>query len=112
MRYVLLIYSLPQPPGDAATVEEWQEFDKLVTEAGIEVTSESMQDRTTATSVRVSGSGDRTVTDGPVAEAGAALGGFHVIDVPDLDVALDWAARCPGAHGGGAVEVRPVEDRG
>lgn len=40
------------------------------------------------------------------------LGGFYVIDVPDLDEALAWAARCPGALGGGSMVVRPVADFG
>jgi hypothetical protein len=38
------------------------------------------------------------------------LGGFYVIDVPDLDIALDWAARCPGSRGGGNIVVRPIAD--
>jgi hypothetical protein len=50
------------------------------------------------------------VTDGPFAETREVLGGFYVIDVPDLDVALDWAARCPGARGAGSVVVRPIAD--
>ena len=45
--------------------------------------------------------------DGPYAEAKEQLGGYHVIDVPDLDTALAWAARCPSAARG-AVEVRPM----
>jgi hypothetical protein len=47
------------------------------------------------------------VQDGPYADTKEQLGGLFVIDVPDLDTALDWAARCPAA-GYGAVEVRPV----
>jgi len=52
--------------------------------------------------------GARAVVDGPFAETREVLGGFYVIDVPDLDAALDWAARCPGACGSGSVVVRPV----
>ncbi|MGW6502901.1 YciI family protein [Nonomuraea angiospora] len=52
----------------------------------------------------------RPLTTGPPPETREVLGGFYVIDVPDLDVALDWAARCPGARGGGSVVVRPVAD--
>jgi hypothetical protein len=47
------------------------------------------------------------MTDGPYAEAKEMLGGFFLIDVPDRDAALAWAAKCPGAAHG-AVEVRPV----
>ena len=61
---------------------------------------------TTATTVRVTG-GKTHVVDGPYAEAKEQLGGFHIIDVPDLDSALAWAARCPSASRG-VVEVRPV----
>ena len=58
------------------------------------------------TSVRVAN--DKThVIDGPYAEAKEQLGGFHVIDVPNLDTALMWASRCPSASRG-VVEVRPV----
>ena len=51
--------------------------------------------------------GKTHVVDGPYAEAKEQLGGFHIIDVPDLDTALAWAARCPSASRG-LVEVRPV----
>jgi hypothetical protein len=51
--------------------------------------------------------GRTQVVDGPFAETKEQLGGFHVIDVPDLDTALLWAARCPSAARG-VVEVREV----
>ena len=54
------------------------------------------------------GRGATLVTDGPFAETKEQLGGFYLIDVDDLDVALEWAGRCPMP--GGAVEVRPVLD--
>ena len=85
-------------------------FDKEITDAGVVVASESLADLVTATRVEVANDGKRTVTDGPFAETREVLGGFYVIDVPDLDVALDWAARCPGSRGGGSVIVRPVAD--
>jgi hypothetical protein len=112
---MLLIYTPPltAPADELCTpvlVEDWLAFDKAVHEAGIGVSSASMQDFTTATTVRVGRAGERTVTDGPFAETREVLGGVYVIDVPDLDVALDWAARCPGSHGGGTVEVRPVAE--
>lgn len=66
---------------------------------------------TTATAVRVDPStGERTVTDGPYAESHEVLGGYDVIDVPDLDAALEWAARCPGSKDGGTVVVRPLAE--
>jgi hypothetical protein len=50
---------------------------------------------------------ERVVTDGPFAETREVLGGYYLLDVPDLDAALDGAARCPGAKYG-SVEVRPI----
>lgn len=94
------------------TPEDWMVFDKEVKEAGVLVCAESLADLVTATAVRVDEQGRRTVTDGPFAETREVLGGFYVIDVPDLDVALDWAARCPGSRGSGSVVVRPVADFG
>ncbi|WP_232835432.1 YciI family protein [Actinocorallia populi] len=97
---------------EGCTVQDWMEYDKSVQDAGIFVSGESLADLVTATTVRVAADGERTVVDGPFAETREVLGGFYVIDVPDLDVALDWAARCPGARGGGSVVVRPVADFG
>ena len=51
--------------------------------------------------------GETTVLDGPYADSKEQLGGYYIIDVPDLDSALQWAARCPGAAEG-SVEVRPL----
>lgn len=114
MKYMLLIIAgAADETGGAAgcTVEDWMAYDKEVKEAGIFVSGESLADLVTATTVRVDGDGRRTVTDGPFAETRELLGGFYVIDVPDLDAALDWAARCPGARDGSIV-VRPVADFG
>lgn len=111
MKYMLLI-NAGAVDGSECTPEDWMTFDKEVKEAGILVSSESLADLVTATAVRVDADGKRTVTDGPFAETREVLGGFYVIDVPDLDVALDWAARCPGSRGAGSVVVRPVADFG
>jgi hypothetical protein len=74
--------------------------------AGIYVVGERL--RAIASTTRVSVVDGKThVIDGPYVEAKEQLGGFHVIDVPDLDSALAWAARCPSASRG-SVEVRPV----
>ncbi|HEY8493925.1 MAG TPA: YciI family protein [Myxococcota bacterium] len=74
--------------------------------AGIYVTGDRLRGVETATTVRVTD--DRThVIDGPYADTKEQLGGFHIIDVPDLDAALRWAARCPSASRG-VVEVRPI----
>ncbi|MFD0784763.1 YciI family protein [Micromonospora azadirachtae] len=108
MKYMLLIYSGSADATDPCGVEDWMAFDKTVREAGIWVSGHSLADLTTATTVHVTDSGERAVTDGPFAESREVLGGYYVIDVPDLDIAVDWAARCPGSRGNGAVEVRPI----
>ncbi|MEU8296410.1 YciI family protein [Micromonospora sp. NPDC048909] len=110
MKYMMLIYAGSPDAAPTCTVEDWVAYDKEVQEAGIFVTGHSLADLTTATTVRVDPSGERTVTDGPFAETREVLGGYYVIDVPNLDVALDWAARCPGARDGGTMEVRPVAE--
>jgi hypothetical protein len=114
LKYMLLIIAgAADENGGAAgcTVEDWMAYDKDVKEAGIWVSGESLADLVTATTVRVGQDGRPTVTDGPFAETREVLGGFYVIDVPDLDAALDWAARCPGARDGSVV-IRPVADFG
>ncbi|WP_230879190.1 YciI family protein [Planomonospora sp. ID67723] len=113
---MLLIYSAGTDAADTAAAadapsfEDWMIYDKAVKDAGIWVSGDALADLTTATTVRVGPAGERTVTDGPFAETREILGGYYVIDVPDLDVALDWAARCPGSRGGGSVTVRPVAE--
>ena len=113
MKYMLLINAGELDLQDAPVgcePEDWMRFDKEITDAGVVVASESLADLVTATRVEVANDGKRTVTDGPFAETREVLGGFYVIDVADLDVALDWAARCPGSRGGGSVIVRPVAE--
>ena len=111
MRYLLLIYSEeptgapPQEVIDTVMGEYWA-YEKAVADAGVKLGGNALQGSPTATTVRVKG-GERVVTDGPFAETREVLGGFYLIDVPDLDAALDWAARCPGAKYG-SIEVRPV----
>lgn len=108
MKFMLLIYE-----NDAERVAMMDErmphcaaYVEAMKKAGIYVTGERLRGAETTTSVRVRD--DRTqVVDGPYVEAKEQLGGFHVIDVPDLDSALAWAARCPSAARG-VVEVRPV----
>jgi hypothetical protein len=113
VKYLLLINAALDANGEAVSqcaFEDWQLYDKSVKDAGVFVGGHSLADLTTAIEVRVDDRGERVVTDGPFAESREVLGGYYVIDVPDLDVALDWAARCPGARGGGSMVVRPIAD--
>ena len=66
----------------------------------------SLQSIATATTVRVK-NGKTTTTDGPFAETKEQLGGYYIVNVANLDEALKWAAKCPGANGG-SCEVRPL----
>jgi hypothetical protein len=111
MRYLLLIYSeestgAPDPAEAEKVMNEYWAYEAAVGEAGVKQAGEGLQPSSTATTVRLK-DGERVVTDGPFAETREVLGGFYLIDVPDLDAALDWAARCPGAKYG-SIEVRPV----
>jgi hypothetical protein len=108
MKYMLLIYE-----NDAERVEHMDErmptcaaYAQAMAKAGIYVGGDRLRSIGSATTVRVA-DGKTHVVDGPYAETKEQLGGFHVIDVPDLDTALAWAARCPAASRG-VVEVRPV----
>ncbi len=74
--------------------------------AGVQVGDAGLKGTATATTVR-SGSGARTMHNAPFAESKEQLGGFYLIDVPDLDAAIDVARRMPLADGG-AIEIRPV----
>lgn len=74
-------------------------------EAGVFVTGAGLQPPATATTLRRT-RGELAIQDGPIAETREMLGGFFVVDVPDLDTAVQWAARFPDHHGV-VVEVRP-----
>ena len=112
MKYMLLIYSNEAAfeAAGKAQVEEvlgaYQAYTQALTKAGVVVASDRLQRSASATTVRTA-DGKSKVLNGPYAETKEQLGGFYMIDVPDLDAALTWAARCPGASHG-VVEVRPV----
>lgn len=113
MKYLLLIYSEPAdgPMPDAeqaAVMAAYNEFTEAVTAEGILVAAEALDGVETATTVRVRND-ETLMTDGPFAETKEVLGGFYLIDVPDLDAALKVAARLPGSWHG-SVEVRPIFD--
>lgn len=84
----------------------WSAYVGAMAQAGIVVNGDGLQLPHTATTVRVR-DGKRTVEDGPFADTKEQLGGYFIIEVPDLDTALEWAARSPAASAG-SVEVRPV----
>lgn len=109
MRYMLLIYGDEQALDDAEREACYHESAQLAHElhaAGKLIATSPLQPTATATSVRVRG-GRRHVTDGPFAETREQLGGFYMVDVPNLDEAIAIAARIPMAKKG-TIEIRPV----
>ncbi len=112
MKYLLLIYGDEKqfhqmPPADAQGVlAAYGAFTQEIVQSGALQASEALQPVSTATTVRVR-EGKTMVTDGPFAETKEQLGGFYLVEAADLDAALAWAAKIPGAlHG--CIEVRPV----
>lgn len=114
MKYALLIYS-PTPADEYSAMTTtlrqpdappgaWTEYTRAASQAGVLLGAEQLTHAETATSVRFQGT-DRLVTDGPFMETKENLLGFYLIEVADLDEAMDWARRMP-AHDGQTVEVR------
>ena len=113
MKYLLLIYTpepTEQPPDDviAEVMNAYNAFTDHVRQRGAYLAGEALQPTVTATTVRVR-NGETLTTDGPFAETKEALGGFYMVEAKDLDEAIDFAARIPGAKDG-SIEVRPIVD--
>lgn len=112
MRYTLLLHSREPAPGEidpealSAMQEAFGAFGQALESAGVLVAAEVLQSREASTTVTLR-EGSLQVQDGPFAETKEGLAGVFVLDVPDLDAALAWAEKCPGASYG-VVEVRPV----
>lgn len=115
MQYIIMNYTPPADHPDADAVraaaegELWGAYTRALVGAGVLVGGEALHPADTATTIRMK-DGARQVQDGPYAATKEQLGGFYVIEVPDLNAALEWAARNPAASSG-AVEVRPVITR-
>ena len=109
MKHMLLIYSDEQDWTDAEREHCFAESTQLTHDlntAGQYLGASPLHPVATATSVRVR-NGKRLVTDGPFAETREQLGGYFLIEAPDLDAAIGIAGRIPGARKG-TIEVRPV----
>jgi hypothetical protein len=109
-QYMLLIYGPteggPSPEEIQAEMPKWYEYTQALQDAGVMVAGDALQPTETATTVRVRND-ETLVADGPFAETKEALGGYYILDVPDLDEALKWASKVPNV-GYGSIEVRPV----
>jgi hypothetical protein len=112
MQYMLLIFGNEAAMQSASKADidkmlpAYSAYTEAMQKAGILRGGERLRPSSTATTVRVK-NGKTEVLNGPYAESKEQLAGYYIIDVPDLDTALSWAARCPGASAG-TMEVRPI----
>jgi hypothetical protein len=112
MQFALLIYEPPEAfaarksDGTDPYTGAWRAYHKALVESGAYVAGDPLEAPETGTTVRLK-DGKRRVQDGPFADTKEQLGGFIIMELPSLDAALDWAARCPTSSTG-AVEVRPL----
>ena len=113
MKYMLLIYvdeakgaQIAKEVGDTQMSAPYIAYAEALQKAGVIRGGDRLQPTSTATTVKVA-DGKTQVLNGPYVETKEQLAGYFMIDVPDLDAALSWAARCPGAAHG-IVEVRPI----
>jgi hypothetical protein len=112
MEYMLLIHADPaglqalRDAEQATAIAAYGAYTEALQKAGVLRGGNRLRNQDMAATVRVR-NGKTEVLNGPYAETREQLAGYYLIDVPDLDTALSWAARCPGASHG-ALEVRPV----
>jgi hypothetical protein len=114
MQYILMDYvkEAGWPELTRAEQQQWlgayKAYMEAMAQAGVLRTSHGLQPTSAAATVRVADTKTQ-VLDGPYADSKEQFAGFHIIEVPDLDAALGWAARSPTAlHG--VVEVRPIRE--
>jgi hypothetical protein len=110
MQFALLIYESPEAfvlrksDGSDPYTGAWRAYHKALVESGAYIGGDPLEVPETGTTIRIK-EGKRSVQDGPYADTKEQLGGFIILELPSLDAALEWAARCPTAASG-AVEVR------
>jgi len=109
MKYMLLIYadeSAATAASTAAISPAYMAYTQAMQKAGALIAGDRLAPTANATTVR-NRDGKAKVLNGPYADTREQLGGYYLIEAPDLDAAIAWAARCPGATSG-VVEVRPL----
>jgi hypothetical protein len=108
--YLLLLYADEPTRAEHAAresqLEEWREFTDGLQEAGVLVGANRLMTVDAATTLRIR-DGETDIVDGPFATTKELLGGYYLLECPDLDAAMRHAERCPLARYG-SVEVRPV----
>ncbi len=112
MKYAFAIYGdesqreNASPEDMQAVTQAYNALSQEMQDQGVLLAGEGLYPTQTATTVRVRDD-ERSVSDGPFAETKEQLGGFFVLDCRDLNEAIDWAAKIPGAQTG-SIEIRPV----
>jgi hypothetical protein len=112
MKYMMLIYRSETvfQGASKSDVEQvmaaYGAYTQALQKAGVMAAGDRLQRAAATTTVRIA-NGKTEVLDGPYADTKEQLGGYYILDVPDLDAALTWASRCPGASHG-TVELRPI----
>jgi hypothetical protein len=112
MQYMVMVYENESAFQSRTGAEKekywgaWAAYTKALRDAGVMTSGHGLHPPTTSTTVRLR-DGKRQVQDGPFADTKEQLGGYYVIEVANLDAALEWAAKCPAAAYA-AVEVRPI----
>ena len=131
MKYLLMLYAdetigAAIPADQMATVmATMAAYAEALEKAGVHVANAALMPSSAAKTLRISGGevklrhhgsqvfvnegGDLQLHDGPYADTREQLGGYYIIDVPDLQTALDWAAKCPAAQWG-PIEIRPYRE--
>ncbi len=113
MKYILLIYGdekrwLEMGKGQMTALHEGHKaYGEALAKAGAMRGGAELKPVSTATSVKFTNGRPRTV-DGPFAETKEQLGGYYLIEVDNLEQAIDWAEKMPGMTEGGSVEIRPL----
>src|SRR5262245_8696674 len=113
MRYALLVYESPEAfalrqryDSNEPVLAAWRLYHRALVDAGVYIGGDPLLEPEMGTTVRVK-DGKRDIQDGPYANTKEQLAGFLILELPSLDAALEWAARCPAAAIG-AIEVRPL----
>ena len=114
MQYICLIYTDENaeanqtPEQEAEVYDAYNAFSKAVRDAGVMVSGEAFHPTRTAKTVQMPNGSSQT-TSGPAVQTPLQLGGYYILDTPDIDTAAHWAAQIPGAKHG-KIEVRPLVD--
>jgi hypothetical protein len=118
MKYLLLIYNDEAAAAEVmanatpeeleAQIQPWYDYGSWLTDKGWYIAGDALQPTSTATTVRAPDS-KPVVTDGPFAETKEQLGGYYLLNVANLDEAIEAGTRCPGATYG-TVELRPIQE--